>query len=65
MELQSDHVLTFFSPFQLVLDAGQVAEYDSPANLLKKKDGFLHGLIEASDDKIQLLEIAGVSLEDF
>lgn len=42
-----------------------MAEYDSPANLLKKKDGFLHGLIEASDDKAQLLEIAGVSLEDF
>ncbi|EKM83611.1 hypothetical protein AGABI1DRAFT_66408 [Agaricus bisporus var. burnettii JB137-S8] len=42
----------------MVLDAGRIVEYDSPANLLKNKNGFLHSLVEESGDKQHLYEMA-------
>lgn len=49
---------------QLVLDAGRVAEFDSPVNLLKTQEGFFRGLVDASDDRNQLLVMAGVQPEE-
>lgn len=41
----------------LVLDAGQMVEFDSPANLLKRKEGFFRALVDASGDKDRLYEL--------
>ncbi|KAJ3931939.1 MAG: hypothetical protein NXY57DRAFT_961301 [Lentinula lateritia] len=41
----------------LVLDAGQIAEFDRPAELLKNKDGKLRALVDESADKDHLLEM--------
>lgn len=35
----------------MVLDAGNVAEFDSPANLLKKKDSAFKSLVDGSGDR--------------
>ncbi|KAF5309503.1 hypothetical protein D9619_012343 [Psilocybe cf. subviscida] len=43
----------------IVLDAGRVAEFDSPAALLKKNDGFFKALVDGSGDKDVLYEMAG------
>ncbi|KXN81115.1 ATP-binding cassette transporter abc4 [Leucoagaricus sp. SymC.cos] len=43
----------------MVLDAGKIVEFDSPANLLKNENGFLHSLVEESGDKQRLYEMAG------
>lgn len=34
----------------LVLDAGNLAEFDSPGELLKKKDGLFKALVDGSGD---------------
>ncbi|KAF9078326.1 hypothetical protein BDP27DRAFT_1412327 [Rhodocollybia butyracea] len=41
----------------MVLDAGEIAEFDRPAELLKKKDGKLRALVDESADKEHLLEM--------
>ncbi|KZS95710.1 P-loop containing nucleoside triphosphate hydrolase protein [Sistotremastrum niveocremeum HHB9708] len=43
-----------------VLDAGQIAEFDTPSNLYKKTDGIFHGMCERSG--ITLEDIASASL---
>jgi ABC-type multidrug transport system fused ATPase/permease subunit len=48
----------------MVLDAGKLIEFDSPKNLLKKKDGLLRALVDESDDKDILLKLADVTLDD-
>ncbi|TDL29986.1 P-loop containing nucleoside triphosphate hydrolase protein [Rickenella mellea] len=39
----------------MVLDAGRITEFDSPKELLKKKDGMLKSLVDESGDKDNLL----------
>ena len=41
-----------------MLDAGHVVEFDTPLNLLREKNGFLRRLVDASEDKNNLLELA-------
>lgn len=41
----------------LVLDAGHIVEYDAPANLLKKKDGFFKALVDESGDASALYDM--------
>ena len=48
----------------MVLDAGRLVEFDSPKNLLKKKDGLLRALVDESDDKEILLKLADTTLDD-
>ncbi|GJE96044.1 multidrug resistance-associated ABC transporter [Phanerochaete sordida] len=43
----------------MVLDAGHLAEFDTPKALLEKKDGLLHALVEESSDKAALYAMAG------
>ncbi|KIJ45713.1 hypothetical protein M422DRAFT_227467 [Sphaerobolus stellatus SS14] len=38
----------------MVLDAGNMVEFDSPVNLLKKEDGYLKSLVDQSGDKEML-----------
>ncbi|KAF8592008.1 P-loop containing nucleoside triphosphate hydrolase protein [Ramaria rubella] len=42
----------------LVLDAGNMVEFDSPANLLKKDDGYLKSLVDESGDRDMLYKMA-------
>lgn len=42
----------------MVLDAGRIVEFDSPANLLEVKDGFLRALVDESNDKATLYAMA-------
>ncbi|KAJ1301639.1 hypothetical protein OPQ81_008884 [Rhizoctonia solani] len=42
----------------LVLNAGRVAEFDTPANLLKKPDGVFHEMCKKSGDYDELLQMA-------
>ncbi|CAE6476012.1 unnamed protein product [Rhizoctonia solani] len=42
----------------LVLNAGRVVEFDTPANLLKKPDGVFHEMCKKSGDYDELLEMA-------
>ncbi|KIJ45712.1 hypothetical protein M422DRAFT_29796 [Sphaerobolus stellatus SS14] len=42
----------------LVLDAGSLVEYDSPANLLKQKGGYLKSLVDESGDRETLYAMA-------
>ncbi|CAE6421059.1 unnamed protein product [Rhizoctonia solani] len=42
----------------LVLNAGRVVEFDSPANLLKKPDGIFHEMCKKSGDYDELLQMA-------
>ncbi|CAE6396795.1 unnamed protein product [Rhizoctonia solani] len=42
----------------LVLNAGRVVEFDTPANLLKKPDGVFHDMCKKSGDYDELLQMA-------
>jgi len=42
----------------LVLDAGQVKEYDHPHLLLQKEDSIFSGMVEQSGEKEILVELA-------
>ncbi|QRV76775.1 ABC transporter transmembrane region [Ceratobasidium sp. AG-Ba] len=44
----------------LVLSAGRVAEFDTPANLLAKPDGVFHDMCRKSGDYHELLKMAGI-----
>ncbi|KAH8113755.1 P-loop containing nucleoside triphosphate hydrolase protein [Phellopilus nigrolimitatus] len=44
----------------MVLDAGQLVEFDSPKKLLEKESGLLRALVDESDDRDALLKLAGV-----
>ncbi|KAF7792453.1 hypothetical protein EIP86_003490 [Pleurotus ostreatoroseus] len=46
----------------MVLDAGRIAEFDKPSELLKNPDGFLKSLVDASGDKEKLYSMAGLSV---
>lgn len=37
--------------FQMVLDAGELVEFDTPKNLLVKKGGVFSALVEESEDR--------------
>lgn len=43
---------------QMVLDAGKLVEFDTPKNLLAKEKGFLRALVNESEDKEYLIELA-------
>ena len=42
----------------MVLDAGNMVEFDSPANLLKKSSGYLKSLVDESGDREGLYKLA-------
>ena len=42
----------------MVLDAGKLVEFDSPANLLEKKEGYLKALVDGSGDRDALYAMA-------
>jgi hypothetical protein len=42
----------------LVLDAGEVKEYDHPHLLLQKEDSIFRGMVEQSGEKEILVELA-------
>ncbi|KAF8528012.1 hypothetical protein BU17DRAFT_81241 [Hysterangium stoloniferum] len=42
----------------IVLDAGNMVEFDTPSNLLKKDDGYLKSLVDESGDRAALYEMA-------
>lgn len=42
----------------MVLSEGNLIEYDSPTNLLKKEYGHFRALVESSNDREKLVEIA-------
>lgn len=35
----------------MVMDAGELAEFDTPYNLFINKDSIFHGMVKAADDK--------------
>jgi ABC-type multidrug transport system fused ATPase/permease subunit len=43
----------------MVLDAGNLIEFDTPLNLLKREDGALRGLVDQSGDVENLYQMAG------
>ena len=43
---------------QLVLDAGELKEFDSPQSLLRKETGFFKSLVDGSGDRDALYRIA-------
>ncbi|KAF9270617.1 hypothetical protein L218DRAFT_983085 [Marasmius fiardii PR-910] len=43
----------------LVLDAGRIVEFDTPEALLKQEDGTLRALVDESNDRATLYEMAG------
>ncbi len=46
----------------MVLDAGRIAEFDSPKKLLMNKDGLLSSLVQESEDRDILMKAAGVDV---
>lgn len=42
----------------MVLDAGRIAEFDSPRALLQIKNGLLRALVDESGDRDELIAIA-------
>lgn len=47
-------------PFQMVLDAGNLVEFDSPAALLIKESSHFKKMVDESMDKEKLLRLAGL-----
>jgi len=45
----------------MVLSEGNLIEFDSPKNLLMKKDGLLRALVDESEDRDALKTLAGLS----
>lgn len=45
----------------MVLDAGQLAEFDKPSELLKKEKGLLKALVDESGDKEHLYSMANAT----
>lgn len=46
----------------IVLDAGKLSEFDSPRNLLQKKDGLFKSLVDQSGEKEELYRMAGIEV---
>jgi ABC-type multidrug transport system fused ATPase/permease subunit len=44
----------------LVLDKGELAEFDTPSELLKNKDGIFRAMCEKSADWADLKKMAGI-----
>ncbi|KZS93246.1 P-loop containing nucleoside triphosphate hydrolase protein [Sistotremastrum niveocremeum HHB9708] len=44
----------------MVLDSGNLVEFDSPSNLLKNPNGYLRSLVDKSGDKAKLYAMAGL-----
>ena len=47
----------------LVLDTGKLVEFDTPANLLQKKEGYYKSLVDQSGEKEELYRMAGIEPE--
>ena len=47
-----------YTLIQIVLDAGQIVEFDSPKELLKKTGGLFSKMVKDSDDRELLIEMA-------
>ena len=45
----------------MVLDAGNLVEFDSPVVLLSKQDSYFKKMVDESMDKERLLELAGLN----
>ncbi|KAF7322651.1 ATP-binding cassette transporter [Mycena chlorophos] len=54
-------LFSLLTRLQMVLDAGKIVEFDTPAALLKKKDGKLRALVDESGDKDALYKMAGAA----
>lgn len=48
----------------IVLDAGRMAEFGKPSELLRNHKGMLRALVEESGDEQALLEMAGLDVSD-
>ena len=46
----------------MVLDAGKLVEFDTPATLLKKEGGFFKSLVDNSGDRATLYTMAAVEM---
>ena len=46
----------------MVLDAGKLVEFDSPAALLKREGGFFKSLVDNSGDRSALYAMASVEM---
>ena len=44
----------------MVLDAGHLVEFDSPATLLKKEGGLFQGMVDDSMDRNKLQTMTGL-----
>ena len=60
--LETSAVLTLDE--QMVLDAGQLAEFDKPSELLKKEKGLLKALVDESGDKEHLYSMANAAAQE-
>ncbi len=47
----------------MVLDAGRIAEFDSPKNLLMRNEGLFKSLVQESEDRVNLMKAAGVTMD--
>ncbi|KAG8845530.1 hypothetical protein FRB91_001696 [Serendipita sp. 411] len=46
----------------IVLDGGKLVEFDSPANLLRKENGYYKSLVDQSGEKKEMYLMAGIDL---
>lgn len=44
----------------ITVDAGRLVEFDTPANLLRNESGYFRKLVDKSEDRMLLYELAGV-----